>query len=116
MRKKASRVALMGMGNVGSTFVSGLLMNAVANEVILVDSNRSKAEGEAMDLEHALSFMPPTKISVADLTDFTDSDVIVITAGIGRKPGDKSRLDLARKNAAIFREMIPQVARTRQRS
>lgn len=112
MRKKASRVAVIGMGNVGSTFVYGLLMNAVANEVILVDSNRSKAEGEAMDLEHALSFMPPTKISVADLTDFADSDVIVITAGIGRKPGDRSRLDLAKENAAIFREMIPHVARS----
>ena len=85
-------------------------MKAVANEVMLVDVNREKAQGEAMDLEHALPFMYPTKISVGDLKDCADCDVVVVTAGAARKPGE-SRLDLAKKNAAMFRGMIPQIAR-----
>jgi L-lactate dehydrogenase len=90
-------------------------MNAVANEVVLVDANRDKAEGEAMDLEHALPFMRPTRISVGDLADCANCDVVVITAGAGRKPGE-SRLDLARKNTAMLRQMVPQITGTDSKS
>jgi L-lactate dehydrogenase len=110
MREKTSRVAIVGTGNVGATCAYGLLMNAVANEVLLVDVNHEKAQGEAMDLEHALPFMHPTKIGVGELKDCADCDVVVVTAGAARKPGE-SRLDLAKKNAAMFREMIPQIAK-----
>ena len=110
MREKTSRVAVIGTGNVGATCAYGLLMNAVANEVMLVDVNREKAQGEAMDLEHGLPFMYPTKISVGELRDCADCDVVVVTAGAARKPGE-SRLDLAKKNAAMFREMIPRIAK-----
>ncbi len=110
MREKTSRVAVVGTGNVGATCAYGLLMSAVANEVMLVDANREKAQGEAMDLEHALPFMYPTKISVGELRDCADSDVVVVTAGAGRKPGE-SRLDLAKKNAGMLREIIPQIAK-----
>jgi L-lactate dehydrogenase len=110
MRENTSRVAVVGTGNVGATCAYGLLMNAVANEVMLVDVNREKAQGEAMDLEHALPFMHPTKIRVGELRDCADCDVVVVTAGAGRKPGE-SRLDLAKKNSGMFREMIPQIAK-----
>ena len=90
-------------------------MKAVANELVLIDVNRDKAEGEAMDLEHALSFMSPTRITVGDLSACADCDVVVITAGAGRKPGE-SRLDLARKNTAMFRQMIPQIARANSKA
>jgi L-lactate dehydrogenase len=109
MTEKSSRVAVIGTGNVGATFAYGLLMNTVANEVMLIDVNRDKAEGEAMDLDHALPFMRPTKISVGKLNDCAGSDVVVITAGAGRKPGE-TRLDLAKKNTAMFRTIIPQIA------
>ena len=115
MAEKTSRVAVIGTGNVGATFAYGLLMNAVANEVMLIDVNRGKAEGEAMDLDHALPFMRPTKISVGDLRDCADSDVVVITAGAGRRSGE-SRLDLAKKNTAMFREMIPQIVRANSKA
>jgi L-lactate dehydrogenase len=110
MGDKSSRVAVIGTGNVGATCAYGLLMNAVANEVMLVDVNREKAQGEAMDLEHALPFMHATKISVGELRDCADCDVVVVTAGAARKPGE-TRLDLAKKNAAMFREMVPQIAK-----
>ena len=84
-------------------------MNATANELVLVDVNRERAQGEAMDLEHALPFMYPTRITVGELKDCADCDVVVVTAGAARKPGE-SRLDLAKKNTAMFREMIPQIA------
>jgi len=110
MIDNSSRVALIGTGNVGATCAYGLLMNAVANEVVLADINRERAEGEAMDLEHALPFMRPTKISVGTLEDCSECDVIVITAGAARKPGE-NRLDLAKKNAAMLRSMIPRIVR-----
>jgi L-lactate dehydrogenase len=109
MAEASSRVAVIGTGNVGATCAYGLLMNAVANEVILIDQNRHKAEGEAMDLDHAMPFMQPTRITVGDLQDCADCDVVVITAGSGRKPGE-SRLDLAKKNTAMLREMIPHIS------
>ncbi len=115
MSESTSRVAIVGTGNVGATFAYGLLMSAVANEVVLIDANRGKAEGEAMDLDHALPFMSPTKISVGELRDCAEADVVVVTAGSGRKPGE-SRLDLAKKNAAMFREIIPQITRPHTRA
>jgi len=112
---RRTRVAVIGTGNVGATCAYGLLMNAVANDVILVDVNRDKAQGEAMDLEHALPFMCPSRILVSELDDCIDCDVVVVTAGAGRKPGE-SRLDLAKKNAAMFREMIPRITRANSRA
>ncbi len=115
MIEKSSRVAIIGAGKVGATFAYALLMNAVANEIMLVDVNRSKAEGEVMDLDHALPFMHPTRIQVGDLKDCADSDVVVITAGAARGPGE-SRLDLAKKNTAMFRQMIPQIVQANSKS
>lgn len=107
---RSSRVAVIGAGKVGATFAYALLMNSVANEIVLVDANPGRAEGEAMDLDHASPFMHPTKIYVGDLQDCAYSDVVVITAGAARGPGE-SRLDLAKKNVAMLREMIPQIVK-----
>ncbi len=105
-----NRVAIIGAGNVGATFAYGLLLTGVANDIVLIDSNRDKAEGEVMDLEHAQAFTPPTRISAGDYSDCADASVIVVTAGMGRKPGD-SRLDLARKNYSLLKEIIPSIVR-----
>jgi L-lactate dehydrogenase len=108
----ATKVAIIGAGNVGATFAYGLLMTGVANEIVLIDANREKAEGEMMDLEHAQAFAPATRISVGErlYSDCADASVIVLTAGAARKPGD-SRLDLLRKNYALLQEIIPSVVR-----
>lgn len=106
-----TRVAIIGAGKVGATFAYGLLMSGVANDIVLIDSNRAKAEGEVMDLEHAQAFAPPTRISVGNYSDCAEASVIVVTAGGGRQPGD-SRLDLLKKNydllAEIIRSIVPQ--------
>lgn len=109
-----TRVAIIGAGKVGATFAYGLLMSGVANDIVLIDTNRAKAEGEVMDLEHAQAFAPPTRISVGDYSDCAEASVIVVTAGGGRQPGD-SRLDLLKKNydllAEIIRSIVPQKPR-----
>ena len=105
-----TRVAIIGAGKVGATFAYGLLMSGVANDIVLIDSNRAKAEGEVMDLEHAQAFAPPTRISVGDYSDCADASVIVVTAGGGRQPGD-SRLDLLKKNYDLVAEIIASIMR-----
>jgi L-lactate dehydrogenase len=105
-----TRVAIIGAGKVGATFAYGLLMSGVANDIVLIDSNRAKAEGEVMDLEHAQAFAPPTRISVGDYSDCAEASVIVVTAGGGRQPGD-SRLDLLKKNYDLVAEIIPAIVR-----
>ena len=106
----ASRVAIVGAGNVGSTFAYALLLSGLAAEIVLIDANRSRAEGEAMDLNHAVPFAHPTRVWAGDYADCAGAAVTVIAAGANQRPGE-TRLDLVQKNAAIFREIVPAVAR-----
>lgn len=105
-----SRVAIVGMGNVGASFAYALLLSGLAAEIVLIDSNRAKAEGEAMDLNHALPFTHPTKVWAGDYSDCTGAVVTVLAAGVPQAPGE-TRLDLIKKNAAIWRSIVPQAAR-----
>jgi L-lactate dehydrogenase len=108
--RKPLRVAVVGTGHVGSTFAYALLLSGLASEIVLIDANRAKAEGEAMDLNHTEPFAPPTRIWAGDYPDCAGAVVTVIAAGANQKPGE-SRLDLVKKNAAIFSEVVPNVAR-----
>jgi L-lactate dehydrogenase len=108
--RKPIRVAVVGTGNVGSTFAYALLLSGLAAEIVLIDINRAKAEGEAMDLNHTEPFAHPTRIWTGDYPDCAGAAVTVIAAGANQKPGE-TRLDLVKKNAAIFSAIIPQVAR-----
>jgi len=108
--RKPTRVAVVGTGNVGSTFAYALLLSGLAAEIVLIDANRAKAEGEAMDLNHTEPFAHPTRIWAGEYKDCAGAAVVVIAAGANQKPGE-TRLDLVKKNAAIFSEIIPQVAR-----
>lgn len=103
---KPVRVAVVGLGNVGATLAYGLLLSGLAAEIVLIDSNHAKAEGEAMDLNHAVPFSHPTRIWAGSYNDCSDAAVIVITAGAGQKAGD-TRLDLLQHNADIFRQIVP---------
>lgn len=104
-----TRVVVVGTGNVGSTFAYALLLSGLASEIVLIDANHKKAEGEAMDLNHAVPFAPPARIWAGDYKDCAGAAVTVVTAGTGQKPGE-SRLDLLKRNAGIFGQIIPQVA------
>ncbi len=104
------RVAVVGMGNVGATFAYALLLSGLAAEIVLIDVNRAKAEGEAMDLNHTEPFAHPTRIWAGDYSDCAQAAVTVVTAGAAQKSGE-TRLDLLKRNAAIFGQIVPEVAK-----
>lgn len=108
--RPAARVAIVGVGNVGATFAYALLLSGLAAEIVLIDVNRGRAEGEAMDLNHAVPFAHPTRIWAGEYADCAGAAVTVITAGANQRPVE-TRLDLVQKNAAIFREIVPAVVR-----
>ncbi|MGD6832273.1 L-lactate dehydrogenase [Sutcliffiella halmapala] len=109
MRNGISRVALIGTGFVGSSYAFALLNQGVAEELVLIDLNKEKSEGDAMDLNHGIAFAPaPTKIWYGGYKDCRDADIVVICAGANQKPGE-TRLDLVEKNAKIFKGIVDQV-------
>jgi L-lactate dehydrogenase len=105
-----TRVAVVGAGNVGASFAYALLFTGLAAEIVLIDVNRARAEGEAMDLNHAVPFTYPTRVWAGDYADCAGAAVTVVTAGANQRPGE-SRLDLMARNHAVFSAIIPSVAR-----
>lgn len=103
------RVAVVGTGAVGSTFAYALLMSGLASEIVLIDVNKSKAEGEAMDLSHAVPFMHPTRIWAGDYADCAGAAVTVLAAGVPQRPG-QTRLECLQANARVWHEIVPQIA------
>ncbi len=102
------KVAVVGAGKVGSTFAYALLLNGLVGEIVLIDIDRKRAEGEVMDLNHAMPLSNPARIWVGDYPDCAGADVVVVAAGTGQRPGE-TRLDLVKRNAAIFRDIIPRI-------
>jgi L-lactate dehydrogenase len=107
--RQPTRVAIVGAGNVGATFAYTLLLSGLAPEIVLIDVNRERAEGEAMDLNHSVPFTSPARVWAGDYVDCAGAAATVITAGAAQRPGE-SRLDLARRNVAILRQVVPAVA------
>lgn len=110
--RRPARVAVVGVGNVGASFAYALPWSGLAAEIVLIDANRDRAEGEAMDLNHAVPFAHPTRIWAGEYADCAGAAVTVIAAGANQKPGE-TRLDLLAKNAAIFRQIVPRWHRRR---
>jgi L-lactate dehydrogenase len=106
---RPTKVAVVGTGMVGSSFAYTLLLSGLAAEIVLIDANPERAEGEAMDLNHAVPFAHPTKICAGDYSDCQGAALTVISAGVGQRPGE-SRLDLVRRNAEIFGQIVPKIA------
>ena len=104
----AARVAVVGAGSVGSTFAYTLMNSGLAEEIVLIDKDRERAEGEVMDLNHGLFFAPPVNIKAGGYEDCAGARVVVITAGAAQKPGE-SRLDLTARNARICRSILDDV-------
>ncbi len=102
------RVAIVGAGNVGATTGYALLLNGTAAEIVLIDVNRDRAEGEAMDLNHAMPFATTARVWAGDYADCARADIVIITAGTNQRPGE-TRLDLLKRNAGIFQQIVPRV-------
>ena len=102
------KVGLVGTGMVGSSFAYALMQRGLANELVLIDLDHARAEGEAMDLNHGLPFVRPMRIAAGDYPQLAGCEVVVITAGANQRPGE-TRLDLLQRNAAVFRAIVPQV-------
>jgi L-lactate dehydrogenase len=86
------------------------MIRGQADEIVLIDLNRAKAEGEAMDLRHGLPFVRPVDVHVGDYADCAGADIVAITAGAASRPGE-TRLDLASRNVEIFRQIVPAIVR-----
>ena len=103
-----SKVVVVGAGKVGATVAYTIMMNNLTSEIVLVDVDRGKARGEALDISHGIAYFKQLTIRDGDFSDCADADVIVITAGIPRLPG-QTRIDLARTNVAVTREIVRKV-------
>lgn len=106
----ATRIAIIGAGHVGVTFAYTLMLSGVASEIVLIDANQARAEGEAMDLAHSIPFARPARVWAGTLADCEGAAVIVIAAGVGQKPGE-TRLDLLKRNAEVLQGIVPEAAR-----
>jgi L-lactate dehydrogenase len=102
------RTGIVGTGRVGSTAAYAMLISGTAGEIILVDKNMSRAEAEADDLRHATPFAHPKEIKAGDYVDLNGAGVVILSAGVGQQPGE-SRLELLKRNQAIFKKIVPQV-------
>ena len=105
----SKKITILGVGNVGATVAYTLTQNSLASEIVLIDINRAKAEGEAMDIIHGAPFSTPLNIYAGDYSDAAGSNIVIITSGIGRKPG-QSRLELASINTKLMKEIAPKIA------
>lgn len=102
------KTGVVGSGLVGATAAYALVMRGVGRRVVLVDVNRARAESEADDILHAVPFAHPLEVSAGDYADLAGSRVVIVTAGVGQKPGE-TRLQLLERNAQVFKQVIPNI-------
>ncbi len=103
------RIAVVGAGNVGATFAYSLVLSGLASEIVLIDADRARAEGQAMDLDHAVPFNQPVRVQAGGFEDCKGALVTMVSAGTNQKPGE-SRMDLLKRNIAVFRDVIGEIA------
>ena len=106
--KQSRKVAVIGCGFVGSASAFALMQSGLFSEMVLIDADQAKAEGEALDISHGVPFAKPVKIYAGTYDDVKDASIIVLTAGANQKPGE-TRLDLVKKNISIFKAILPQI-------
>lgn len=105
------KCAIIGCGFVGSSSAFSLIQSGLFTEMVLIDVNKDRAEGEAMDLSHGLPFARPMEVYAGSYSDISDCGLVVVTAGANQKPGE-TRLDLVNKNVSIFRSVIPEIRKS----
>ena len=102
------KCAIIGAGGVGSTTAFTLVQSGLFNEIVIIDVNKNKAEGEALDIAHGIQFTNPVSIYSGDYKDLSDAYLVIVTAGANQMPGE-TRIDLINKNASIFKKIIPSI-------
>jgi L-lactate dehydrogenase len=109
MRNGVNKIVLVGSGAVGASYAFALLNQGIPGELVIIDVNKDKAEGDAMDLNHGLPFAAShLKIRSGDYSECKDADIVVLTAGAPQKPGE-TRLDLAAKNTSIYKTIVGEI-------
>lgn len=106
----SSKITIIGAGSVGSTIAYTLAHDEIASEIVLIDINKEKVEGEVMDIEQGTCFRSPVSLVAGDYADAKDSDIVIITSGIARKPG-QTRIELTRTNVNILKSITPQIVK-----
>ncbi len=104
------KIAIIGAGFVGSTTAFAIMSGGIFNEIVLIDIDRDKADGDAMDMAHGEAFVKPCRVYSGGYDECRDADIIVITAGANQKPGE-TRLELINKNVSIFRSVIGEIVK-----
>ena len=102
------KCAIIGAGGVGSTTAFTLVQSGLFNEIVIIDVNKNKSEGEALDIAHGIQFTNPVNIYSGDYKDLADAYLVIVTAGANQMPGE-TRIDLINKNASIFKKIIPSI-------
>ena len=103
------RIAVVGAGNVGATFAYSVMLSGLASEIVLLDADKARAEGQAMDLDHAVPFNQPVRVWAGGYEDCKGALVTMVSAGASQRPGE-SRMDLLKRNIAVFRDVIGEIA------
>ncbi len=104
------KIGVVGSGFVGATSAYALVMRGIGREVVLVDKDVNRARAEADDIFHAVPFAHPLQVRAGDYADLEGSRLVIVAAGVSQKPGE-TRLDLLKRNAAVFQDVVPQVLR-----
>src|SRR5215467_11954934 len=102
------KVGIVGSGFVGATAGYALVMQGVGREIVLVDKNTERAAAEADDIRHAVPFAHPLEVRSGGYEELAGCRAVLLCAGVGQKPGE-TRLQLLKRNAAVFREVVPSV-------
>jgi len=102
------KTGIVGSGFVGATAAYALVMRGVGRRVVLVDLNKARAEAEADDILHAVPFAHPLEVTAGDYADLAECKVVVVSAGVGQKPGE-TRPELLGRNAQVFKQVIPHI-------
>jgi len=105
-----NKVTIIGSGSVGSTIAYTMAVQGTASEIVMIDINTEKALGEALDIRQGTPFLAPCNIYAGSYEDAQDSDIVILTSGLARKPG-QTRLDLAQANVNITKQIIPQITK-----
>ncbi len=105
-----SKITVIGAGSVGASIANDLMVQGIATEILLVDINKQKAFGEALDIYQGAPFCSPAIVRSGDYEDAAGSDIVIITSGMPRKAG-QSRLELAQVNVNILKEITPQIVK-----
>lgn len=104
------KIAIVGAGSVGTSFAYSLLIQGLASQIVVIDVNKERAEGEVMDLDHGIPFAYPVQIWSGDYCDCKDADIVVIAADKGQKI-EQSRLDLAQGNFGLMKQIVPSITK-----